>query len=83
MKKTSDELKNEGIEILYVGGQAFDFPLIKLWVWWVFKKIGVNLKFLLNDKVLKTYIKADIIISATGISFIDNWMVCRINSSHK
>jgi len=65
--------KKYPVEILYDGEQSFDIPLIKCWIYWFFSGFGLKLKFLLKDKVLKSYIESDIILSTSGISFIDNY----------
>jgi len=70
--------EDENIKILYDNEQAFDIPLIKLWIWWLFKKLSIDLQFLLKDKVLKIYRVADLIISASGISFHDNFGLIKI-----
>jgi len=64
---------NDEIEVLNTNGQAFDIALVKLWIWWLFSQIGIKFNFLLNDKILKHYLAADIVISASGISFNEDF----------
>ena len=71
-------LEDGKIETLYDNEQAFDLPLIKVWIWWLFKNFGINLRFLMNDRVLQIYSKADLIVSASGISFHDNFGFVKI-----
>ncbi len=71
-------LEKQNIEILYDGEQAFDIPLLKIWIWWILNKIGINLKSILNDPVIKKYLEADLIVSASGISFNDNFGLIKI-----
>lgn len=74
LKSGSYKLDNTyDIEILYDGKQTFDLPLVKLWIYWIFKGFGIRLNGLLKNKVLQTYLKSDVIISTSGISFIDNY----------
>lgn len=61
------------LNIVYDNEQAFDIPLFKLWIYWLFSKIRIRLNFLLRDKVLRIYADSDIVLSASGISFIDNY----------
>ena len=76
--KQTKILENGKIETLYDNEQAFDIPLIKAWIWWLFKNFRLNLNFLLNDKVLKIYSSADLVVSASGISFHDNFGFVKI-----
>jgi polysaccharide pyruvyl transferase WcaK-like protein len=61
------------LEILYDNEQAFDIPLFKLWIYWLLSKIGIRFGFLLKDKVLQTYFDSALVLSTSGISFIDNY----------
>ncbi len=66
------------IQLLPDNDQAFDLPLVKLWIWWLFKKIHINQKSLLKNNVLKAYDSADLIISTSGVSFIDDFGFIKI-----
>ena len=68
----------ENVKILHKHEQTMDISLIKIWMWWIFKKIGIQLNFLLKDKMLKHYFTSDIIISTSGISFIDEFGLIRV-----
>jgi len=71
--KNPDYFNNPKIKLLYDNEQAFDIPLLKLWIWWLFSKAGIKFNFLLKDKVLSLYKDADLIISASGISFHESF----------
>lgn len=74
----AEEFGFKDSEIIYDGDQAFDVPLVKVWIWRILKTIGIDSKFLLKGKVIKAYISADLIISTSGISFIDNFGMLKI-----
>ena len=68
----------EGIDILSIKFPLFDLAVIKAGFWYIFSKIGIRLEFLLDNNIVKTYQKADIVISATGISFIEDFGYSKI-----
>lgn len=76
--RDADYLDSKEIEILYDGEQAFDIPLVKIWIWWFFNKFGIKLNGLLNDYVIKKFMEADLVVSASGISFNDNFGFIKI-----
>lgn len=76
--KDAGYLDSNEIEILYDGEQAFDIPLVKIWIWWLFNKFGIKLNGLLNDYVIKKFMEADLVVSASGISFNDNFGFIKI-----
>ena len=71
--KHRDYLDDSKIKLIYDNEQAFDIPLLKLWFWWLLKKVGIDLQFILKDKILSIYKDADLVISASGISFHDSF----------
>lgn len=71
-------MKDDNIELLYDGEQEFDIPLVKIWVWWLLNRIGINKNSLLNNIVAQKYLNADLVISASGISFNDNFGLIKI-----
>jgi colanic acid/amylovoran biosynthesis protein len=71
-------MKDNNIEILYDGEQEFDIPLVKVWVWWLLNRIGINKKSLLENNVAQKFLNADLVISASGISFNDNFGLIKI-----
>ncbi len=66
------------VNILYDSEQELDVPLVKIWAWWLLKSIGINLQMLLKDNVTQTYLKSDLIVSASGISFTDEFGMIKI-----
>lgn len=76
--KDRDYLDDKKIKLIYDNEQAFDIPLLKLWFWWLLKNVGINLQFILKDKTLSIYKDADLVISASGISFHDSFGLIKI-----
>lgn len=66
------------IQLLPDNDQAFDLPLIKLWVWMLFKACHINIKSLVDNPVIQAYNSADLVISTSGISFIDDFGYIKI-----
>ncbi|MFO7895305.1 MAG: polysaccharide pyruvyl transferase family protein [Candidatus Cloacimonadales bacterium] len=61
------------IKLINTNGQAFDLALAKAWSIWLLQKIGLQPKWLMRDKILQNYLQADLIISASGISFNEDF----------
>jgi len=66
------------VNILFDSEQELDIALIKIWVWWILKKIGIKVDRLLRNNVTQTYLNSDLIISASGISFTDEFGLINI-----
>ena len=64
---------NPNIKVINTNGQSFDLALAKAWAWWLGRQMGIKCNFLLNDKILQQYLKADLILSASGISFNEDF----------
>lgn len=63
----------ENVKTLYDNGPHFEISILAAGLWYFFKLFGLNLKFLLNNKIAQAYLKTDLVISATGISFIEEF----------
>jgi coenzyme F420 hydrogenase subunit beta len=60
---------NEQTEIITASINKYNISLLKLWTYWLFLQIGIELKILLKDKILKMYQKSEMVLSVSGISF--------------
>lgn len=70
--------RSDGVSTLYIDGQLYELALLRAGWWWILKKLGIRQDSLLNNNIIKSYQNADIVISATGISFIDDFGYRRI-----
>lgn len=71
IKKDVNYARN--VKTLFDNGPHFELSLLATGLWAFFKVFGLNIKFLLNNKIAKAYLDADLVISATGISFIEEF----------
>lgn len=68
-----DVTYRKNLKTLYDNGPHFDLALLQAGLWAILNSIGINLRTLLQNKICQAYLKADIVISATGISFIEDF----------
>lgn len=71
-KQEAVQAKSFGVEVIKSGtSRQFFYTYLRSILWTVFGKIGLRLSFLLNDRILREYANADIIIDTRGIIFSD------------
>ena len=77
-KKAMKSEEFPDVKIVPEREQEFDLALISLWIWWLFSKIGLYFNFLLKNDIIEKYRNADLILSASGISFIDDFGIIKL-----
>jgi polysaccharide pyruvyl transferase WcaK-like protein len=68
----------EKVEILTDHLHEFDTALVKTWIRFLASLIGVKKKLFSTDKVLRVLDKCDLVLSTSGISFIDNFGIVKL-----
>ncbi|MBN2829843.1 MAG: polysaccharide pyruvyl transferase family protein, partial [Candidatus Cloacimonetes bacterium] len=66
------------VEILTDHLHEFDTALVKSWIRFLASLFGVKKKLFAQDKVLKVYDTCDLVLSTSGISFIDNFGIVKL-----
>jgi len=64
---------SKNVKTLYDNGPHFELSLLAAGLWAFFRAFGINFRFLLKNKIAQAYLDADLVISATGISFIEEF----------
>ncbi|MDP8232984.1 MAG: polysaccharide pyruvyl transferase family protein [Candidatus Zophobacter franzmannii] len=68
----------EQVEILTDHLHEFDTALIKTWIRFLCSFLGFGKFLFRKDKVLKVYANCDLVLSTSGISFIDNFGIVKL-----
>lgn len=70
-EKDSEQATRYGVEVVEGTRRQFGVAFLRCLLWAGLKRFGLNVPFLLNDKILEEYRNADVIIDTLGISFTD------------
>jgi polysaccharide pyruvyl transferase WcaK-like protein len=70
-QKDSEQATRYGVEVVEGTLRQFGVAFLRCLLWASLNRFGLNVSFLLNDKILEEYRNADVIIDILGISFTD------------
>jgi len=59
-------------ELLDVSGERMERSLVRVFLWWILKRLGLDFPFLLNTQIIRAYLSADVVLSVSGISFVED-----------
>ena len=59
-------------------GQKVETALARVWIWWLLKRLGMDFTWLLNHPLIHAYRRSDLVLSVSGISFIDDFGMVKI-----
>ncbi len=66
------------VTVIHDKDQTFDVSLVRVWLWWLLKKIHIPANGLLNNPVIAAYRKANLVVSASGISFNEDFGMIKL-----
>lgn len=66
------------VQVIHDKDQTFDIALARTWIWWLLGRVGINARGLLDNTVIQAYRQADVVVSASGISFNEDFGMVKL-----
>jgi coenzyme F420 hydrogenase subunit beta len=66
------------VQVIHDKDQTFDIALVRTWIWWLLGRVGIRINGLLNNRVIQAYRHADVVVSASGISFNEDFGMIKL-----